>query len=369
MPSCVYLVSSPLIKHIKVGIWSSSEYDLYTRYMAVYGTETMIHVFEHDDPRAIEKTFKDTFDSSSKMIRGELFDTSKFHVYIQYLQTETAVQPSILTNKIHFENTKTIEEQRDEYRSEHNITPEQSQATALKRKEQKDNLDKFYIITSPDVDVTLFRTSIRDGYKMADYFSTYFGQDTEVYYINTQSRNTHPQQFKARMELEFKNAHNIWSVYHKEFLPAFLEYILDTHAYDLSYDRKRTMWETNLEYDKNKKNSPKHKKSGHDSKRIGLPKIISRDDFLDSELHTTRSQKCKDTSDEVADMGRGEHMISKEEDDALTEYFEAEDKKYDGICERDIIDHPNYSNIMNRMGIIPYREILENEEHNKRTLI
>lgn len=120
-----------------------------------------------------------------------------------------------------------------------------TQATAQKRKEQRDHLDKFFTITSPDVDVVLFRTGVMQGFQMADRYSTYFGQGTEVYFIDTQSKNTHPQQFKARMDEDFKGTVNIWAVYDKEYLPAYIEYIIDTRAFKLYYDRKRTMWEKN----------------------------------------------------------------------------------------------------------------------------
>lgn len=62
----------------------------------------------------------------------------------------------------------------------------------------------------------------------------------------------------------FKNTVNIWSVYDKQYLPAFIKYIKDTHGYDLYYDRKRTMWTKNLDFDIGKNKCPKTKKVEYD---------------------------------------------------------------------------------------------------------
>lgn len=288
MPSVVYLVTTPKSQMVKVGVWTGDTQALYFRYIAVYGKETLIHTFHTENPRQLEKEFKDQFEPYSKMIRGELFDRQHFIDYLHFIVNKTNSTPVVIDNKIHFENNTTMAEKIDEYRMKHDITPEQVEINKEITKNRMNKVDKFLIVTSPDVDVVVFKTSSKQGYQIADFYSTYFGQNTKVYYVHTNTTNTHPGKFKHQMALAFQMDNNVWSIYEKQHIGAYLSFIYNTNAYKVFYDRKQTLWTPNPQYDPSKK-KPKTVKVEVDTKRLNLPKEIDEDEFKTCQTSTYSS--------------------------------------------------------------------------------
>lgn len=145
-------------------------------------------------------------------------------------------------------------------------------------------VDKFLIVTSPDVDVVVFKISAKQGYQIADFYSTYFGKNTEVYYLHTNTTNTHPGKFKHQMAIAFQMYNNVWSIYEKQHIGAYLLFIYNTHTYKVFYDRKQSLWALNPQYDPSKK-KPKTVKVAVDSKRQNLPKEIDEDEYKKNHFH------------------------------------------------------------------------------------
>lgn len=82
----MYLVTSPLISVVKVGVWSGSVSKLMSRYRVYYGKNLLIHVYNAgaDDTNVIERNFIVKFQDKCK--GGELFDKNAIQDYKSYLK-------------------------------------------------------------------------------------------------------------------------------------------------------------------------------------------------------------------------------------------------------------------------------------------
>lgn len=81
----LYLVTSPLINAVKVGVWSSSVGNLISRYRVYYGKDLLIYIYIAEDSNdVIEKQFILKF--QDQCLGGELFNKHAIQDYKSYLK-------------------------------------------------------------------------------------------------------------------------------------------------------------------------------------------------------------------------------------------------------------------------------------------
>lgn len=94
----IYIVTSNLINCVKVGIWSSSNKQLFDRYYTYYGPETELITFTCPKAkREVEKDFLLHFYRDK--VGTELFNKEKFEEYVAYLSDRTGVTEKLYTHK------------------------------------------------------------------------------------------------------------------------------------------------------------------------------------------------------------------------------------------------------------------------------
>jgi rubrerythrin len=81
----VYLVTGSRIEHVKVGMWSGTEKDLFKRYQTYYGNDMNLQLFISNDPREHELMFKKNFENYSICL--ELYDKKNLEEYIDYIKS------------------------------------------------------------------------------------------------------------------------------------------------------------------------------------------------------------------------------------------------------------------------------------------
>ena len=95
-----------------------------------------------------------------------------------------------------------------------------------------------------------------------------------------------------------------------------------------------------------RKYSPKTKKIEQDHNRQRLPRIIPEQEFYQSHVYKNRTKQSDAVLDNVYDMCAAEHLISKEENDACTSYFEHQENVYDGRINEIWARRDNSSGVM-----------------------
>jgi hypothetical protein len=104
----VYCITSPLVNSVKIGSWKSSIHSLRSRYIIYYGNNlTMFYVKTQNALELERKCQKHFIDNN---IENELFDSSYWDAYVDYLKnnTEEIVEKDIIVDDIFFDNTDEI---------------------------------------------------------------------------------------------------------------------------------------------------------------------------------------------------------------------------------------------------------------------
>lgn len=327
MPNLNYIVSNPKIDFVKIGLWSGEYIDLYQRYLAVYGTHTTIHVFPNDHHRLNEQKCKDMFHTQFAMsTHTELYRKTAFLDIFQYLQRITQTNPQVITDDI-IQHFVPLSQKIQNYRTQHNITSEQIQMNTIKKQQKDADAKYFCIVTSPLVELVLFRTTKNEGKHVADYYATYFGPDTEVYYVDTTSTDTNPNQFKERMSIAFQDYNNVWGVFMKDiYLWMYLKYISETQTYTIFHDKKHTTFVPNPSYDTSKQNSPRYKKV---QKNLHTPPTIVHNDehplYVPIDIYEEHLDELLDT---IYSSGNEIQLISQKEKDMQFQHAQQLNETY-----------------------------------------
>jgi hypothetical protein len=82
----VYLVTSPLVLHVKIGMWTSNHKKLLDRYRTYYGSDTNLYIYETKTPRLHESIFKEKF--------------LDFHICLELYQKEYIEEYKIYLKKL-----------------------------------------------------------------------------------------------------------------------------------------------------------------------------------------------------------------------------------------------------------------------------
>ena len=261
---CVYLVTAPTSRFVKVGMWSNNIYNLISRYVAVYGKSTRVHVYKCDENRSVESAFKDKFEDKSMMIRGELFTPDALDEYQRYLGEVTKSAADILTMD-DLKDDKPVEEKDEEYRRERNITPEQVDENRKKKQETKESAHLFCMVTSPDVDVVKFAITNRSAQGVADFHAMYYGPNTVVINANTSAYGIPAYIMRERIVQACEKHNEIWTLYDKKHLMEYLECMAKMGEIEIWCEKKQIRWVKNDAYDPKKKASPKTKRVAGDA--------------------------------------------------------------------------------------------------------
>ena len=260
---CVYLVTAATSRFVKVGMWSHCKFNLISRYVAVYGKTTRIHVYRCEENRRIESAFKQRFEDRSMMIRGELFTPDAIEEYRRYLGDATKSAAEVLTME-DLKDDKPIEEKDEEYRRERNITPEQVEENRKKKQETKESAHLFCMATSPDVDVVKFTITNRSAKDVADFYAMYYGPNTVVINVNTSAYGIPAHIIRERMVQACEKHNDIWTLYDKKHLMECLECMAKLGDFPIWCEKKQIRWVKNEAYDPKKKASRKTKRIAGD---------------------------------------------------------------------------------------------------------
>lgn len=270
---CVYLVTAPTSRFVKVGMWSNNVSNLISRYAAVYGRCVSVYAYRCDENKCVESAFKERFEDKSMMLRGELFTPEAFEEYRGYLGDVTKSAEEVLTME-DLKNDKPIEEKDDEYRRERNITPEQVDENRKKKQETKESAHLFCMVTSPDVDVVKFAITNRSAQGVAELHAMYYGPKTVVINVNTSNYGIPAYIMRERMVEACEKYNDIWTLYDKKHLMDCLACMVKMGDFTIWCEKKQIRWVKNEAYDPKKKASRKTKRNAGDestSRLLRLP--------------------------------------------------------------------------------------------------
>lgn len=272
-----YLVEAPTANFVKVGYWTHDLVKLCARYISVYGKDTKISLYPCDNPRQVEKDFFNTFDVYRIMVKRELFDVKFCHAYKAFLSEVTGnPHPVVLNYDYYCQNQSEYWERIENHRRERNLSDEQ---IAQNKANFTAKIDKFCIVSADkDIQVAVFMTSARQGYEIADHFSTYYGPTTRVYYTYTKPSNL-PDKFKKKIMDSFVDCNNVWAVFDRKFLAAYVKYIQEYAPHPVYIAQNRNLWKLNEIYDPTIKNSRRLRKITCDEERMPQEKLFGEGDM------------------------------------------------------------------------------------------